>query len=101
MKVIAHLFFSPGADIAAFMALRGQEAAHVWSFYKDGTLRDASLRNDLKGAVLTFETPSEADARALVDTLPAVKAGLFQVEMIPVGPFLSYETLFAAASRPA
>lgn len=95
MRIIAHLFFGPNTDMDAFLKLRAEEAAHVWRFYKDGVLRDAALRTDLNGAVLTFEVADEAAARELVETLPAVKAGLFHYDLIPVGAFLSYETLFA------
>lgn len=94
MKIIAHLTFRPDTDLAAFLRLRAEEAAKVWSFYKLGILRDAELRADLKGAVLTFEAASTEDVRPHVESLPAVQAGLFAYELIPVGPFLSYETLF-------
>lgn len=95
MKIIAHLHFKPGADMEAFLALRAEEAAKVWQLYRAGTIRDAALRADLKGAVLTFEAFGEDEVRALVDGLPAVKAGLFAYDLIPVVPFMSWETLFA------
>jgi hypothetical protein len=95
MRVLAYLTFNPGADLAAFMAMRRDEAAMVWRFYKDGVLRDASLRADRQGALLAFEVADEAAARALVDSLPAVRAGIFGYELIALAPFESYETLFA------
>lgn len=94
MKIIAHLTFAPDADIGAFLKLRAAEAAHVWQLHKQGVLRDAALRTDLRGAVLTFEAADEAEVKSIVETLPAVRAGLFQSELIAVGAFLSYETLF-------
>jgi muconolactone delta-isomerase len=95
VKIIAHLTFSPDADIQAFLAIRAEEAAMVWKLYKAGTIREAALRTDLSGAVLTFEAESEDEVRALLADFPAVKAGLFKFELIGVGPFLSWETLFA------
>jgi hypothetical protein len=94
MKIIAHLTFNPGAKLEEFLAMRAEEAAVVWSLYKSGVIRDAALRRDLKGAVLTFEAASEDEVRALLATFPAVKAGIFGYELIAVGPFVSWETLF-------
>lgn len=96
MRIIASLTFAPGANIEAFMAMRREEAAEVWRLYKDGSLRVASLRADRKGALLELEVADAAAAQALIDALPAVKAGIFSCELIPLAPFESYETLFAA-----
>ncbi len=95
MKIIAHLTFTPNADRQAFLAIRAEEAAMVWRLYKAGVIRDAALRSDLKGAVLTFEAASEAEVERWLADFPAVKAGLFGYDLIAVGAFLSWETLFA------
>ncbi len=94
MKIIAHLSFTPDADLQAFLSIRAEEAATVWELYKAGMIRDAALRADLKGAVLTFEAETAAEVAAVLETFPAVKAGMFVYELIPVTPFLSWETLF-------
>lgn len=96
MRVLAHLFFKPGADVQKFLAMRRDEAAKVWDFYKRDVLRDQALRADKRGAVFIFEVESVEAAEALVHELPAVQAGIFAYELTPLGPFESYETLFAA-----
>lgn len=101
MKIIAHLTFLPGADLQAFLAMRAEEAAKVWALYRAGIIREAALRQDLKGALLTFEADSEAEVAVHLDSFPAVRAGLFGYELITLTPFLSWETLFAAPETPA
>jgi muconolactone delta-isomerase len=97
MPVLAHLTFRSPDDLPAFLALRAEEARTVWGLYAQGRIREASLRQDLRGAVLTFEAPDLAAVEADLATFPAVKAGVFQYELIALGPFLSFETLFAPA----
>ena len=46
--------------------------------------------------VFAFECEDVAQAGALVNTFPMVKAGVIDFDLIPVGPLLPLEALFAS-----
>ena len=83
-------------DLASVMQL---EAAHVWSLYERGVVREACLRTDALGAVYALEsTPSEA--RRLMGAQPVAQQGLAGFELVPVGPFTPLALLFGTQPQP-
>ena len=62
------------------------EAARTWSLYQAGVLREISFRADRRAAVLLLECADEPAARAVLDSLPLVQAGLIAFEVIGLLP---------------
>jgi len=70
------------------------EAARVWELYKSGQVREIYFRGDRDEAVLILECDDVEEAESLLDTLPLVKAGLIDFEVIPLVPYPGFERLF-------
>ena len=101
MKVLAL-----GRDVVAqddprFDELRPAEARRVWELYQGDVLREVYFRADSPNGVLLFEAPDVAAARAAVDSLPLVAAGLIDFDLVPLKPYPGFARLFAqTAPRP-
>jgi hypothetical protein len=98
MKVLAL-----GRDVVAqddprFAELRPTEARRVWELYQADVLREVYFRADSPNGVLLFEVPDVAAARAAVDSLPLVAAGLIDFDLVPLKPYPGFARLFADAS---
>jgi hypothetical protein len=94
MKVLAL-----GRDLVAdddprFAELRPAEARAVWELYQGDTLREVYFEADRPNAVLVFEVTDLAAARAAVDGLPLVGAGLIDFDLVPLRPYPSFARLF-------
>lgn len=94
MKVLAL-----GRDVVAqddprFTELRPAEARRVWEMYQADLLREVYFRADSPNGVLVFEVPDLAAARAAVDTLPLVAAGLIDFDLVPLRPYPGFARLF-------
>ncbi len=50
-------------------------------------VREIYSRADAKGAILVLEAESEEAARAQLNELPLVQAGMLELELYPVGPY--------------
>ncbi len=70
------------------------EAAQVWELYKSGQLREIYFRGDRDQAVLILECDDVESAGSLLDSLPLVKEGLIEFEVIPLVPYPGFERLF-------
>jgi muconolactone delta-isomerase len=70
------------------------EAARVWELYKSGHIREIYFRGDRNEAVLILECADVEEAESLLATLPLVKAGLIEFEVIPLVPYPGFERLF-------
>lgn len=95
MKILCISILKPGATPEKITALLKEETAHAWRSYKQGLIREWYYRTDRPGVVLVLECADVAEARRHLDELPLMKAGLIDLEYIPVGPFLPLESLFA------
>lgn len=95
MKVLALGFdVVVGQDDPRFAELRPAEAWRVWEMYRDDLLREAYFRADRNNGVLLFEVPDLAAARAAVDSLPLVAAGLIDFDLVPLRPYPGFARLF-------
>jgi len=70
------------------------EAARVWKLYKSGQLREIYFRGDRDEAVLILECTDVDEANGILNTLPLVKEGLINFEVIPLVPYPGFERLF-------
>lgn len=71
------------------------EMRAAWELYASGVVREMYSRADRPGAVFIIECDSVYDARNALDSLPLVKQGLVDYEIIPLGPFAPLKELFA------
>lgn len=94
MKVLALGFDVVAQDDPRFPEIRPAEARRVWDLYQADVLREVYFRADRPNGVLLFEVPDLAAARAAVDSLPLVAAGLVDFELVPLRPYPGYARLF-------
>ena len=57
-------------------------------------LREVYFRADRPNGVLVFEVPDVAAARAAIDGLPLVAAGLIDFDLVPLRPYPGFARLF-------
>ncbi len=82
-----------GRDEAA--ALGRAEARQSWRLHQAGIVREISFRTDCHRSVMVIEAADEADARAALDTLPFVQAGVLAFDLIGLKPYDGWARLFA------
>lgn len=82
------------ATPSAFQPYLKAEAARAWELYQSGVLREMYFRADQHTAVLMLECADLAAARAVLDSLPLVKARLITFDIIPLAPYPGFARLF-------
>ena len=98
MKVLALGRDTAPADDPRFAELRPAEARRAWELYQADVLREIYFRADRPNGVLVLEVPDVAAARAAVDSLPLVAAGLIDFDLVPLKPYPGFARLFAEAA---
>jgi len=96
MKLLCLDIPQPGASLEKYLPHMKDEARHAWQSYKCGIIRDIYFRQDRPGVAIIAECASVEAARQALRDFPLAKAGLIDWDIIPLGPFLNWETLFAA-----
>lgn len=94
MKILALEHALSDAPPTAFQPHLKAEAARAWELYQSGVLREMYFRADQHTAVLMLECADLTAARALLDSLPLVKAGLITFDLIPLAPYPGFARLF-------
>ena len=94
MKVLALGHDVVAQDDPRFADLRPAEARRVWEMYQADLLREVYFRADSPNGVLVFEVPDLPAARAAVDSLPLVAAGLIDFDLVPLRPYPGFARLF-------
>jgi hypothetical protein len=95
MKILAMEQDVPGVTGEDFQPHLRAEAARVWELYQAGVFRDLYFRQDWPGAVLVLECADVQEAKEILNTLPLVKEGLINFEVIPLIPYPGFSRLFA------
>ena len=98
MKLLCLDIPQPGATMEQYMPHLQAEVRHGWQVYKNGLVRDFYFRQDRPGVALMVEADSVEAAKAALMEFPLAKAGLIGWDVIPLGPFLNWELLFAPAN---
>jgi muconolactone delta-isomerase len=98
MKVLALGRDTAPADDPRFAEVRPAEARRAWELYQADVLREIYFRADRPNGVLVFEVPDLAAARAAIDSLPLVAAGLIDFDLVPLKPYPGFARLFAEAA---
>lgn len=89
----------PGATLEKYQPYLLDEVRHTWASYKSGLVREIYFRQDRPGVAIIAEAASLEEAKKAFAELPLVKAGLIEMEPIPIGPFLNWELLFSPANK--
>jgi hypothetical protein len=94
MRILAMERENPGVTGADFAPHLKAEAATVYELMQADVIREIYFRQDRPEAVLILECADADAARAVLDTLPLVQAGLITFEVIPLGPYPGWKRLF-------
>jgi len=95
MKMLATLTPKAGVAPDQFAPLSEPEERRVWELYTAGAVREMYFQPRPIRVGLVLEVSDHADARQLIESLPMVKAGLFDIDVWHLGPWRPIEVLFA------
>ena len=95
MKLLCLDVPQPGASLEKYQPHMQDEARHAWQMYKGGIIRDIYFRQDRPGVAIIAEAASVDVAKTALAEFPLAKAGLIGWEVIPLGAFTNWESLFA------
>jgi hypothetical protein len=99
MKILALEAEVSGVSDEQFTAeLLAEESKRVWSLYMEGAIRELYFTKDDYEAVLMLECEDAEEAQRIVDSLPLVKAGLIQFNLLPLVPYDGFARLFSTES---
>ncbi len=95
MKILAIAKVDPQITLEKIQPQLEAEVKHAWKLYKEGTVREMYNCQDRRlGVVFILECSNVDEARKILDELPFVREKLIDFEIIPLGPFSYFETLF-------
>ncbi len=97
VRILAIDRLLPGVTLEQMAPHFEAESRHAWQLYKQGLFREILFRQDHPGVVISMECFDLDEAKAILAELPLVKAGLIEFDLIPVGAFPMWETLFRPA----
>ena len=96
MKLLCLDIPRPGASMDKYQPHMLDEVRHTWRRYESGLVRDIYFRQDRPGVAIIAECDSVEAAKRELREFPLAKAGLIDWDVIPLGPFLNWEALFAS-----
>lgn len=76
-------------------ALAADEARVAWQLHTEGVLRSVHLCPERPGSAIVMECASLEDAKAVLQRLPMVRAGLITFEVSRMLPYTGWAALFA------
>jgi uncharacterized protein YciI len=94
----------PTTPITQIIPFAKPEAQLAWQYYTGGRILQMNARQDGVGVVILWQAKNQIEARAAIEAMPMVQAGLIAYKLIPVAPFASLSSLFgtdAPADRAA
>ena len=84
--VLAMLSPKPGVVPGQIMKIMPAEIRATVPLYLDGKIQQWYMRGDGRGVIFILNCKDEAEARALLESLPLSQANLVDGQFIPVGP---------------
>lgn len=99
MKTLVLLTPAAGKTAADFAPLLVAEERAVWAAYRAGTLREMYFQPDPVAVTLVFEAADHAAVHATLAGFSMVAAGLLDIRIVTLGPWVPLEHLFAAEHR--
>jgi hypothetical protein len=100
MKILAMEKEVPGVNENDCLPYLKEEAASVWTLYQSGVVREIHFRDDVHRAVLVLECANAGTARDTLNSLPLVRRGLIDFEIISLTPYPGFARLFADQRMP-
>lgn len=97
MKFLALERPLPGHTQAEYAPRLKAEAARAWELHQAGIIRELYFRGDRAEAVLILECDSPDQCRSVLNTLPLVRAGLIDFEVVPLVPYPGFARLFGGS----
>jgi hypothetical protein len=94
MKILALERPGPNAAKGIPEGLLAEEALRVWVLEQEGFIREIHFRADRQEAVLGLECADPSEARRILDTLPLVREGHIDFEIIPLRAYPGFKRLF-------
>ena len=95
MKILAMEKKRPGKTPEDFAPYLKEETRKVWELNQSGVIRETYLRADRNEAVLVLECADLKEATKILDSLPLVKRGLIDFDIVPLRPYPGFSRLFA------
>ena len=95
MKILALGKDVPGIAEGQCLPHLKAEALRAWELHQAGMIRELYFRADEASAVLVLECADVEEARRTLATLPLVKAGLIDFDLIPLRAYPGFARLFA------
>ena len=71
-----------------------QEAMRAWELQQSGRIREMYFRADKPLAILILECDSTDQAKEILSTLPLVRDGIIEFEIIPLVAYSGFQRLF-------
>ncbi len=72
-----------------------EESLLAWELLKNGFIREMYFRQDQHTVVLMLEAESKEEAEKVIQSLPLVKNGFIEFDLIPLRAYDGFERLFA------
>jgi hypothetical protein len=94
MQVLAIVARARGRADSEFGPYRVPEERRVWALVKSSVIRRMWSRADQPGAVLLLEVAGSSEAREAMASLPMARAGLVEIQLLELAPFIALENLF-------
>jgi muconolactone delta-isomerase len=94
MKILAVEKEVAGVADEAFAPHLEAEARRAWELHQQGLIRELYFRQDWPGAVLMLECRDVDEARDVLATLPLVKTGLIDFDVMPLVAYPGFARLF-------
>ena len=93
MKILAIEKEIPGAKEEQYELHLKSEALQAWKLYQEGKIRELYFSKD-DCAILILECEDENKAAEILNSLPLVKEGLIEFDIIPLLPYPGFGRLF-------
>jgi len=87
-NVIVSMTPKPGVERDDVMKVMPDEIRETVQLYLKGKIEQWYFRGDGRGVVFIVRAKSTEEAKAMVETLPLDRAGLVNVDYVPVGPLI-------------
>jgi len=98
MKILALEHELPGATAEKFQQHAHAEAFRAWELHQQGIIRELYFRTDRSEAVLVLECDDVESAREALASLPLMRHGLIEFELIPLTAYPGFARLFQCLS---
>ena len=99
MRIVAILTPKAHATQADFQKYSLAEEQRVWELYAQHVIREMYFQPDPVRVALVMEADSPDAVRAIAAGFPMVKAGLFDVDTMQLGPWLPFAVLFGPQAQ--